>query len=122
MSVGEDWSDAMGMYCSNCRFWSDKWGAATGQPDEGACRKRAPQVVPALTAELAGHPGHTFNDMISLSTTYPITKDYDWCGEYASAEIHPAADVLPTRITVTEADAGTGKSFATRAQIDESDL
>lgn len=95
MSAGEDWSDAMGMHCATCRYWSDKEGAAIGLPNEGACRKRAPQFVPALAAEIAGTDDHSFDDVVALSTAYPITKDHDWCGEYASANIHPTADVLP---------------------------
>lgn len=122
MSAGEDWSDAMGFHCATCRYWSDKEGVAIGLPNEGACRKRAPMFVPALAEEIAGTGDHSFDDMIALSTVYPITKDYDWCGEYASADIHPTADVLPTRITTTEGDGGTGKSFLTASMLDRPKL
>ena len=61
--------------CETCNVWT---GPEVERTKE--CRRRSPQVV-AYTRQISGHTTDTV-----ISTRWPRTQRYDWCGEHAPAK------------------------------------
>ena len=55
--------------CDNCRFWQDIDPPGSDDPI-GECRRHAPQ--PVTTAEWKQE----------FRAAFPLTPDFDWCGEW----------------------------------------
>ena len=60
------------MKCEDCKWW-DKDLERVKEKYEGICRR-----FPPIMAE-------------NNENIYPVTTDYDWCGEFHSKEIKPGA-------------------------------
>lgn len=67
----------MNRVCSECRYWARK----DYQPDEGLCRRNAPQVV-AIPVYDSADGGARDTD---ISSIWPTTYEQSWCGQFEAA-------------------------------------
>lgn len=63
--------------CKTCRFWKPT------HKDLGECCIRAPSIVSAITTDLLkDEDTDDFHDVMWLSTRFPLTSAFFWCGEH----------------------------------------
>ena len=75
--------------CANCKFWNQFWQEERDLI--GSCRRFPPQRAPeseallakALLASYGNVPPQAYSQH---EWSQPITVDYQWCGEWRTAE------------------------------------
>lgn len=75
--------------CSNCRFWANPNDDEDDDTRMGECRRYPPRICEAMmAADIAnayGEPAIGLERKTNwLNTTFPVTGDDEWCGEWQS--------------------------------------
>lgn len=71
--------------CGTCRFWDVNYDPSVGEKladGEGWCRRGLP-TLPRLPEQKGQTDSDTYNAKCGV---WPITVDYDWCGEHRPKE------------------------------------